>query len=324
MSHQGIELKVGLFVAIGLLLLGGLLLRFSQTASLFSSSYEVVVKTSNVGGIKNGAAVLMAGVSVGNVRGVELTPDGRSVLIHLRILAQHKIHADAQFVIEQAGFLGDQYVAIIPGPNAKPLLKDGDLVSCEAPFNLQEAARAVSHFLVRIDQTAQEFNNAVARLDRTILSETNLENVTVTLANFRAFSERAGGTVANLDAVVTNNAPIVAVGISNLVVFSHQLNGLAANVDALLATNGAPVGSAVSNLESATLDVRVFLDKLQAGQGLAGTLFHDTNLQNQFALTVSNLSVVSSNLARFGLLYKPKPVKPPKPERMLTFPPRPF
>src|SRR5262245_40315107 len=109
MGRSNLEKKVGLFVAIGLMLLAVLLLQFSKGTTFFRSTYELRMKTGNVGGIKARANVLMSGVPVGNVSRIELAPDGKTVTIFLKIYGNFKIHRDARFVIEQSGFLGDQY-----------------------------------------------------------------------------------------------------------------------------------------------------------------------------------------------------------------------
>ncbi|MBM3879061.1 MAG: MCE family protein [Verrucomicrobia bacterium] len=314
MSAKRLEWKVGLFVFIALVLAAALLIQFSKGASWFKPSYELLLKTRNVGGIKRGAAVLMAGVQVGSVQQSELTPSGREVIVHLRISRDFVIHRDATFAIEQAGFLGDQYVSIMPGDNKGPRLEHKAIVACEEPFNLQEAARAATGFLNRVDETAAQLNQAVVRLDRTLLSEENLVNLTNTFANFRRLSERAlrtvedvGGVVTDLHGLVVDNAAGVGAGISNLVGFSEQLNRLAADLQATLQTNRGQLGAALDQIEEATERVNGLLRDLQSGRGLAGGLLQDDQLRAQMQLTLSNLAVVSSNLARFGLLYKPKP-----------------
>ncbi len=128
MDKSRLEIKVGLFVLIGLVLLAIVLIQFSKGTSLFHGTYELHLRAVNVGGIKERAGVLLAGVEVGNVAKVELDDDGKRVLILLKINNRYKIYHDARFVIEQAGFLGDQFVAVIPTTNSLPLLKDGDEV----------------------------------------------------------------------------------------------------------------------------------------------------------------------------------------------------
>jgi phospholipid/cholesterol/gamma-HCH transport system substrate-binding protein len=323
MSESRLAWKVGVFVLVGLVLLAALLIQFSKGAELFASTYEVLLKTKNVGGIKKGASVLMAGVVVGSVRSTELTPDGRAVVVHLRIQKQCAIHGDANFYIEQAGFLGDQYVSIIPTTNALPVLRPGALVTCEEPFNLLEAARLATRFLQRIDFTAQKLNDAVVRLDGTLLAEKNLTNLTASFANFKSLSEQALATVTNLDQLVSANADAVSLGVSNLVTFSQRLNEAAADLHELVTTNRDEVTALVKKIDSASGLVNDLLADMQAGKGLAGTLLKDARMQNQMSLVISNLTVVSSNLARFGLLYKPRPPRPAPVKLSLPFPGKP-
>ena len=61
------EWRVGVFVLVGLVLLAVLMLQFSKGWDLLTPTYRLTLKTANVGGIKRGAGVLMAGVPIGNV-----------------------------------------------------------------------------------------------------------------------------------------------------------------------------------------------------------------------------------------------------------------
>jgi hypothetical protein len=45
-------------------------------------------------------------------------------------------------------------------------------------------------------------------------------------------------------------------------------------------------------------------------QGLVGAAFKDEKMRDQFQSIVGNFTTVSSNLSRFGLLWKPKTVVP--------------
>ena len=52
------------------------------------------------------------------------------------------------------------------------------------------------------------------------------------------------------------------------------------------------------------------IDFLIIGQGLAGSLLKSEPLDAEFKQLVEQLTTLSSNLNKFGLFYKPKPVKP--------------
>src|SRR3954463_1459403 len=167
----------GIFVAVGLVLLVLLLMSFSKSLSIFTPTYEVHLRAITVGGLKDGAGVLMSGVTVGNVQGADIPPDGKGVFIKLKIQAKYKIHADARFVIEQIGFLGDQYIAIYPTKNEAPILPPGSEVVCEEPLNFQDVVRSASGLIQGVNDTVKTINQMVTRLDKTLLTEQNLTNV---------------------------------------------------------------------------------------------------------------------------------------------------
>src|ERR1700744_4094038 len=154
MEKPRLELKVGLFVAVGIILLAVLMLQFSKGTSAFRGTYILKLNAVNVGGLKSRAQVLLAGVQVGVVQDIILAPDGKSVTILLQVYKDYPIYQDARFVIEQAGFLGDQYVAVEPTENKEALLTNNATVFCQEPFDLQEAARGAAGFIKPMDKTA--------------------------------------------------------------------------------------------------------------------------------------------------------------------------
>ena len=75
MNRSRLELKVGLFVLICLGLLVGLLLQFSKGTTLFRHTYTIILNTSNVGGLRPRAGVLLSGVQVGTVSDITLAAE---------------------------------------------------------------------------------------------------------------------------------------------------------------------------------------------------------------------------------------------------------
>ncbi|MEI9960694.1 MAG: MlaD family protein [Limisphaerales bacterium] len=199
MDKSRLQIKVGLFVLLGLVLLAVLVIQFSKSASLFRGTYEVRMHAVNVGGLKEQAGVLLAGVQVGTVSQIKLADNGKSVTILLRIYKDYKIYHDARFVIEQSGFLGDQFVSIIPTTNTPPVLENGAEVECQEPFNLQEVARSASGFIKRIDETAKKLDASVTDLRRVVLNEQSLTNFAIAINNVRAFTEQAMGTINDVN-----------------------------------------------------------------------------------------------------------------------------
>jgi phospholipid/cholesterol/gamma-HCH transport system substrate-binding protein len=315
MSKSRLEWKVGLFVLISLLLLTALVIRFSKGASLFVKTTTLFLKTENAGGIIEGAMVLMAGVSVGNVETMQLEPGGREVTLVLKIQRKYPIHRDAVFSIRQAGFLGDRYVSIEPTKNQEPPLNEGEVVHAAAPFDIQAVAESAAGLLRRVDDTTKTLNDAITRIDHSLLAEKTLTNLTSTLVNFGLISERALMTLNGVDEFVKTNSHPLSASVSNLVVFSEQMEGVARDLREIVVTNRTGVAGAIKNIESVTLQVDKLVTDLQSGKGLAGSLLKNEKLEQDFMHAVNNLSLLSSNLNKYGLLYRPKVKKETPPSR---------
>ena len=303
MERKRIEVKVGLFVLVGLVLLGVLLIQFSKGTSVFHGTYTLRLHAPNVGGLKLRASVLLAGVIVGGVSDIQLAPDGKSVTIILKIYKGTVIFPDARFVIEQAGFLGDNFVAIHPTDNQGTPLADGADINCEPPFDLQEVARSASGFIERVNETVSKIEDSVAKLQRTVLNDQTLTNVSLAVSNLRSASDQAVGAVSNIDSVILSNGAQVNSAVSNVVFFSRELADLGGDARGILATNGDALSGAVSNLVEATATLKQIADDAHSGKGVAGTLVENQQLAANLQTTVNNLAVASSNLNQLGLWH---------------------
>ena len=278
MEKSRLETKVGLFVCIGLVLLAALLLQFSKGTNLWRGTYALHLHAANAGGIKPHAGVLLAGVSVGSVSEINLAPDRKSVTIDLKIYNEFPIYHDARFVIEQSGFLGDQFVSVIPTTNALPYLANGADVPCQEPFNLQEVARSAAGFIQRVDETAKKLDASVTDLRAQVLNAQTLSSFGTSITNLKLFTEEALDTV-------------------------KDINGL-------VITNGANINGATKDIADATAIFKQLAADLQAGKGLAGTMLQNPELATNFQSIAANLSITSSNLNRLGLwgiLWSHKP-----------------
>lgn len=328
MSKSHLELKVGLFALIGLTLIGVLLLMFSKGLTLFSGTYVIQLHSRNVSGLKPRAYVFVSGVQVGTVSDIKLEAAGKSVSIYLKIYDRYAIYPDARFVIETAGFLGDQYVSIIPGANKGEPLTNNATAYCEQPLNIQEVARSAAGFLRRVDETAGKLNDAVSDLRRLLLNDHTLTNLAQAVDSLHLASTRAVVTLDEFNAMIKTNAPAVAVSFSNLVVTSEGLNQFSMSLNGLMAANTNSISASVSNIESSTLALKNLLQEAEAGKGLAGTLLHNEEVAANVADIVANLSITTSNLNRLGLwgiLWSKKPARTNEPTTpVLTSPRHPF
>ncbi len=104
--------------AIFVLLLVGILIQ-SYRADSFSEDnlqgYPLYARFSNVGGLNSGARVLMAGVDVGRVVGLEINPDNLSINVAMDVFTDIGLPLDSSIAIVSSGIFGSKYLAIYPG-----------------------------------------------------------------------------------------------------------------------------------------------------------------------------------------------------------------
>ena len=305
MSQKNYAGRVGWFVFAGLVLVVALMLNFSRGVGFFKPSYHLTMNTRSVAGLKVGAEVYLSGVKIGSVKRIKLDPKNKGVIVQLTILEEFPLHTDSRFVIEQQGVLGDQFVNIMPGSPESPLFKDGDKVEGSEPFNLNEVAQSANGLIKQFEKLGATVEKAITRVNEQVLDPQTLSNLSQTIQNFQAVPSHAVAMIDNASGVISNAGPVLTMSLTNLFAFSRSLEKVAMEVDETILTNRIELNESMKNLREATASLKHMMSELESGKGLAGGLLKDELQRAQFAQTVSNLSVVSSNLARHGLLYKP-------------------
>jgi phospholipid/cholesterol/gamma-HCH transport system substrate-binding protein len=310
MEKSNPGLKVGAFALAALLLLAYIILSFAKSTTPWTSQTRITVESTEVGGLVAGAKVMMSGVQVGHVESLDLTADGKKVAVNCSILKRYRIRRDAKFEIQQSGFLGDQYVSIIPTRNEGDFLKDGEIVEAVAPFNMLEAARSAAGLLQRLDTTAAKLDAAITRVDRILLAEGALRDITNGIASFRSMAARADTTLGEVQSMVLTNAPGVGMTLSNLNAFTLSLRSIATEVGGVVEANRGSLHTTMSNLSDASADVKAFTAGLRSGQGLIAAALQDPGMRERFGMVMTNMATLSSNLSRSGIFWKPKTLTP--------------
>jgi len=168
---------------------------------------------------------------------------------------------------------------------------------------LQEVARSAAGFLKSVDQTTKSLDDAIADVRRLLLNEQTLTNLATAVGNARMASERAVVAVDNINGLVTTNSQAVASAVSNVVVFSEQINQFAGGLKEVLATNSNELNASLKNINDSTVALKVMLQDVQSGKGLAGTVLRNDQLATNVNIIAANLTITTSNLNRLGLWH---------------------
>ncbi len=97
------------------------------TLRFVDTSYPVVAKFDNIGGLKPRAAVKSAGVVVGRVDSITFDDKSYQASVNLAMENRYVFPKDSSLKILTSGLLGEQYIGIEPGADVKNLAS-GDVI----------------------------------------------------------------------------------------------------------------------------------------------------------------------------------------------------
>lgn len=135
-EYKRIEITVGLFVFIGLAGMFYMALKLGEVGGLGATGYELSANFDDVGGVRAGADVMMAGVVIGRVESVGLNKRDRAD-VNMRIHEGVTITDDAIASIRTKGIIGDRYIRISQG-GGFALENGGSIEETEGAINLED------------------------------------------------------------------------------------------------------------------------------------------------------------------------------------------
>jgi len=138
MKKINTEFVVGLFMLAGFLAFAYLSSQMGEF-SVFSleKNYQIEAEFDNASGLKVGATVEIAGVTIGKVSAISLAEENLARVV-LLINRDVKISADAIASIRTQGLIGDKYIKIIQGGDEESLADGGAIFDTESSIDIEE------------------------------------------------------------------------------------------------------------------------------------------------------------------------------------------
>jgi phospholipid/cholesterol/gamma-HCH transport system substrate-binding protein len=122
-SNRPLEIGTGLFVVLGFAALAFLTTQLPGSGLQLSraqQSYAVTAQFDDIGGLKVGAPVTMAGVRIGQVNAISIDPSEYRAVVTLGIERRYdRVPDDSNAAIQTSGLLGANYVGITAGASDK-------------------------------------------------------------------------------------------------------------------------------------------------------------------------------------------------------------
>lgn len=132
MDEKNNELKVGLFVVIGLAVLTYIVFSIGGF-KIFTPGYDLKIIFGFANGVEKNAPVRLAGVNIGEVKNIRLYFDEKEKKTKVELIAKiqqvARIEEDAKIFVNTLGLLGEKYIEILPGTEGARIVKEGDTLT---------------------------------------------------------------------------------------------------------------------------------------------------------------------------------------------------
>jgi len=136
MKKLNIETGVGIFIIIGLLSISYLSVKLGDVSFFGTKQYSVTAHFTNISGLREGAAVEIAGVTIGKISKIRL--DDYEASVELLIDPGVKIQEDSIASIRTQGIIGDKYIKISLGGADEYIKPGGEFIETESAISIEE------------------------------------------------------------------------------------------------------------------------------------------------------------------------------------------
>ena len=146
MKKVTLDTAVGVFVLVGILCLTYLSVRLGKVEIFGGDYYQVAAVFDSVSGLKPGASVEIAGVSVGSVERISLDPkqQGRARAV-LKLRAEVKLQEDVIASVRTRGIIGDKFILLKPGGSDAIIRAGGTIRETESAVDLEDLLSKYIH-----------------------------------------------------------------------------------------------------------------------------------------------------------------------------------
>jgi phospholipid/cholesterol/gamma-HCH transport system substrate-binding protein len=303
------ELRVGLFVLIGLFVLAVGIFYVTGGGNVLSPKYRLKTYLPEVSGLAVGAPVRLDGVEIGNVESIKLLPrtpgrvsdKNRNIEVGMRVdrRFQNDILTDSAASLVTEGLLGNRYVNIKRGLTGVSL-KEGQEVPGTEEKAMKEVVERSAELLGNLQALSVDVRDLIAGVKE---GQGSLGKL---LTDEQAY-RHLNNILAKGDEMVSN----VQAGqgsIGKLIVSDEMYNKVdkgVDNVNVILADVRAQKGTIGKLLYDPTLydqakdalsNGNSFIRDVRAGKGSLGKLATDETLYNKLRDTSANLATASAKL----------------------------
>ncbi len=305
-SKDNTPVLVGLFLFVGLVILGILILSYGKFSRGKVAAYTIYARFSDATGILPGSDVRLGGAKVGRVVSLPVLNDTfDQVIVTLEVNEGVGIPRNAEVTIAGAGLLGDKLVSVQvpPGTDRSKVdfykagdtiegISSGSLTSLQnkvevllekATNSLADVQGGIARITTAVDEyekVARNINITVDKFNTGILSDDNVGDFRQSLAKLRQTSENLAEASGKIGPVIEKGGKTF----DNLDATLTDIRGIFTDLKPIT----EKVKSSVDRIGDAAISLDKGVKRLTEGDGLLPALVNDASLRDEFDRLVRN------------------------------------
>jgi phospholipid/cholesterol/gamma-HCH transport system substrate-binding protein len=287
------NIRVGLFVLAGTILLIVAFYLIGSKQNLFGSNFRLSAQFHNVNGLMPGNNVRFTGIDVGTVESVEIINDTTvNVVMIIEDKVQAFIKKNATAIVGTDGLMGNKLININSSNIEAASVEDGDVLIASQPVGTDEMMKTLNITNENVREITVDLKNIVKKLNSpntlwSILMDTVVaENVKQAIVNIKVTGDRTAIITGDLSRIVKH----VKEGKGTIgalltdTAFSTQLHQSIVNIK-LISDSLALVSG----------DLQYITSHVRSGKGAIGTVLMDTNFVNNLNKSMINIESGTKN-----------------------------
>jgi phospholipid/cholesterol/gamma-HCH transport system substrate-binding protein len=331
------KLKIGTVISIALLTLLMTVVFTGDIANIISPKELIRIDIRDVGGLRSGSPVWLAGVEVGSVRSIGLSPlYGTVVTISVNRDVLGYLKKDSRATVRTMGLLGDKYVELSSGSPTAPALRHGEMLKGATETGAQDVVATGTVLLKKMEDVVVQFGTLIATIEEgegtiaLLLKDpalyNNLKESSQRLSEMTAAMQNGKGSVGKLmgddllyKRLLAASESMERFG-SKLDKGEGTLNRLVEDPELYDRLLGATVSfedfstklskghgtlnrlaedpQLYENLAQASGRLSAILQRIEKGEGTAGSLVRDEELAHELRDTIKELKGLTSDIRK--------------------------
>ena len=245
---------------------------------------------SSVEGLTKSAPVTINGFNVGSVVGMELTPDGRKVLLTLLIQDDIQFSKNSKAQLYETGLIGGKAVAIVfANDGARPAVSGDTLVS-EVKDGLTELVNQ------RLTPLQEKIEKMMLSADALLINVNEIFDDR-TKAHLRGSVARLDSTLASIQRLTSSAEIMFSNNKSKLNSTFDNAEKFTENLVAISDTlTEADLAGTINRLNSSLASISALLDEIEQGKGSVGKILKDDKLYDNIEGATAQLEALLQDM----------------------------